>query len=101
MKKTFKTYKKYVALFLVALSFVGVSLSPLNQKAKADYFSPWTVVSRGPIQSERIMYNGTKPMIYKYRVIKYRRTYVNNSGKATYLYKTEIQKLGLSAPPGT
>ncbi|MGQ7365877.1 hypothetical protein ACTGWM_09905 [Streptococcus suis] len=94
MKKLYKKVKRFVPLALTSILLIGGGIVA-TPKAEADTYSPWVVVSKGPIKYENITYNGFKPMIRKFRFVKFRRTYVDNSGNAVYLYKTEVENLGM------
>ncbi|MGT2801031.1 hypothetical protein [Streptococcus marmotae] len=94
MKKIFKRIKKYIILFLGSVAVLG-GLMYFSEKTEADTYSPWVPYSYGPIQYDNFTYNGFKPMKRKFRWVKYVRTYTDNNGRSRYLYKDEIENLGI------
>ncbi|WP_141768158.1 hypothetical protein [Streptococcus henryi] len=69
-----------------------------TQKAHADHYSAWVIISTSGVKEKKIVYNGAKQLIQLYQEVKYRRTYTDNAGRTSYQYKTEIRKLGLKSP---
>lgn len=83
---------------LIFAAIVFSLFSGYNQKVHADYYSRWVIVSVSGVKQKRFLYQGVKPLIQLYQDVKYRRTYVDRSGRSHYQYKTEQRKLGLKSP---
>jgi hypothetical protein len=94
MKELYQKIKRFIPLLLTTIVMI-MGVIVVTPETKADTYSPWVIVSTGPIQYENIIYNGVKPMIRKFRFVRYRRTYTDNRGNSRYLYKDEVQNLGL------
>lgn len=90
--------KKHISKALIVLTVIFSVTMGYTQKAYADHYSAWVIVSASGVKEKRIIYNGTKPLIQLYQEVKYRRTYVDNAGRTSIQYKTETRNLGLKSP---
>lgn len=100
MKKTTTTNlinpKKIKGMLLTgaAISVIGIGIYT-QDNVYAHHYSPWAIISASKPYDVPFLYNGGKPMYSIQQKITYRRTYVDNGGRVSYEYKTEIKKLGI------
>lgn len=90
--------RKHISKILIMLTVILSITMGYTQKAYADHYSAWVIVSTSGVKEKKIVYNGAKQLIQLYQEVKYRRTYTDNAGRTSYQYKTEIRKLGLKSP---
>lgn len=95
-KKT--NLRKHISKILIMLTVIFSITMGYTQKAYADHYSAWVIISTSGVKEKKIVYNGAKQLIQLYQEVKYRRTYTDNAGRTSYQYKTEIRKLGLKSP---